>query len=128
MGRNASGKRPIVIKKYITNNDNRVTNITYNVRTTDKKPAREWIDEKTELPKTNVARVNWEKARGKWTVQVVDAETRRQKRPRLRKLPPLPRDPPPSQGGDRQVGRADVAAGLQVSLTLMQDGFNTWTN
>ena len=82
MGRNAAGKRPTVIKKYITNyyitnNDNRVTNITYNVRTTDKKSACNWIDEKTGLPKTNVANVDWIKERGKWKVRAVNAETRK---------------------------------------------------
>ena len=86
MSRNVAVKRPIVIKKYITNyttnnyitnNDNRATNITYNVRTTDKKPASNWIDEKTKLPTTNVANVYWDKASGKWMVQVVDTETRK---------------------------------------------------
>ena len=76
-------RRPVVIKKYITNNyitnDNRVTNITYNVRTNDKEPARHWIDPKTGLSKTNVAMVNWHKQTGKWRVRAVDAETRKLK-------------------------------------------------
>ena len=82
-----SNARPLVINKYITNNitnnitnDNRVTNnITYNVRTTDKKSPREWIDEKTGLPKTNVANVSHNKKQGKWQVKAVDAETRKRK-------------------------------------------------
>ena len=88
-----SNARPLVINKYITNNitnnitnDNRVTNnITYNVRTTDKKSPREWIDEKTGLPKTNVANVNWNKQKGKWCVQAVDAETKKEKHVGTRK-------------------------------------------
>ena len=61
----------------VTNNDNRVTNNTYNVRTTDKKPPRHWVDEKTKLPKTNVANVSWHKRDSKWEVRAVDAETRK---------------------------------------------------
>ena len=68
-----SNARPMVINKYITNNitnnttnDNSVTNNTYNVRTTDNKPAREWIDATTGLPTTNVANVCWYKAGRKW--------------------------------------------------------------
>jgi len=77
--------RPVVIKKYITNNitnnnDNRVTNnITYNVRTKDNKPPSRWIDATTGLPKTNVANVNWDKSKDKWMVTVIDAVARKQK-------------------------------------------------
>jgi hypothetical protein len=78
-------KRPVVINKYITNNDNRVTNIiTYNVRTTDGEEPCQTIDAKTGLPKTNVANVSWVKSKDKWQVKAVDAETRKMKHVGLR--------------------------------------------
>jgi len=115
MSPKSEGKRPVVINKYVTNNndnrvitnnttnnndnsvtnnttnndnrvittnnDNRVTNnnITYNVRTTNNKPAVHWIDAKTGLLKTNVAMVSWYKRDGKWLVQAIDAETKKLK-------------------------------------------------
>ena len=57
----------------------------YQVRTTDKKPPRQWVDDKTGLPKTNVAMVIWKKENGKWEVRVVDAETRKRKHVGYRK-------------------------------------------
>jgi hypothetical protein len=114
MSPKSEGKRPVVIHKHVTNNDNSVTNndnrvitnnndnsvtnnttnndnrvtnnnnITYNVRTKDNKPAAHWIDAKTGLPKTNVASVSWHKRNGKWRVQAIDAETKRQKHVGLR--------------------------------------------
>ena len=78
-------KRPVVINKYITNNDNRVTNIiTYNVRTTDGEEPSHRIDAKTGLPTTNVANVSWHKKSRKWDVQVVDADARKLKHVGLR--------------------------------------------
>jgi len=87
-------KRQVIIKKtYITNYyktyngpvdkrvDNRVTNnhnTTYVVRT---KPLgeepRQWVDEKSGLPRSNVANVSWHKARKTWLVDAVDAQTRK---------------------------------------------------
>ena len=59
-------------------NDNRVDNrVTYNVRTRDGKPAREYACEKTGAKKTNVNNVNWNKAAGKWMVQYVDPVTKK---------------------------------------------------
>ena len=59
-------------------NDNRVDNrVTYNVRTKDGKPAREYACEKTGAKKTNVNNVSWHKAAGKWLVRYVDPVTKK---------------------------------------------------
>lgn len=67
-----------ITNHYTTNNDNRVTNnITYNVRTRNGDFPRQWIDEKTGLPKTNVRNVNWCKKQNTWRVQAIDTEKKK---------------------------------------------------
>jgi hypothetical protein len=86
--RSVPGRKRVVVQKtinyYITNNDNRVTNITYNVRTTDKKDPCQWVDEEG-IPKTNVANVCWDKSIYKWRVRAIDAEARKLKHVGYRK-------------------------------------------